>query len=153
MTFTKPDCERPNSAFAALGSPGENLPIARTNDARVFLGKVDWNASARHLATLRYNYTWSEQENGTFDVDSWGRSANAIEQDHSHAGTGSLIFTLRSTLLKEFRFQYAREDRPRPYNGPDITDRNGVSRPLPDTAFDFGSAYRFGMPFFIPVEY
>ena len=28
--------------------------------------------SQKHLATLRYNYTWSEQKNGTFDVDSWG---------------------------------------------------------------------------------
>jgi hypothetical protein len=136
--------------FAGLGSPGENLPIERTNDARVFLAKGDWNLSANHLATLRYNYTWAEQANGTFDVDSWGRSANAIEQDSSHAGTGSLISTLRSDLLNEFRFQYAREDRPRPYNGPDIA---GQDRPLPDTAFDFGSSYRFGMPFFIPVEY
>jgi len=137
-------------AFAALGSPGENLPIERTNDARVFLGKGDWNIGASHLATLRYNYTWAEQANGTFDVDSWGRSANAIEQDSSHAGTGSLISTLRSDLLNEFRFQYAREERPRPYNGPNIA---GQDRPLPDTAFDFGSSYRFGMPFFIPVEY
>ena len=141
------------NALAALGSPNENGDIERTNDARVLLVKGDWNASQRHLATLGYNYTWSEQENGTFDVDSWGRSANAVEQDHSHAGRGSLISTLRSNLLNEFRFQYAREDRPRPYNGPIITDRNGVQRPLPDTAFDFGRAYRFGMPFFIPVEY
>ncbi len=28
--------------FASLGSPNENGPIERTNDARVFLGKVDW---------------------------------------------------------------------------------------------------------------
>ena len=53
-------------------------------------------------------------------------------------------------MLNEFRFQFARENRPRPYNGPDIT---GQSRPLPDTAFDFVSAYRFGQPFFIPVDY
>jgi hypothetical protein len=103
--------------------------------------------------TLRYNYTWSEQVNGTFDVDSWGRSANAIEKDFSHAGGGSVFSTVRSDLLNELRFQYAREDRPRPYNGPIITDGNGLQRPLPDTAFDFGSSYRFGMPFFIPVEY
>ena len=138
------------AAFAALGSPNENGPIERTNDARVLLIKGDWNASARNIATLRYNYTWSEQKNGTFDVDSWGRSANAIEKDHSHAVSGSLISTVQSDLLNEFRFQWAREDRPRPYNGPDIT---GQGRPLPDTAFDFGSTYRFGMPFFIPVEY
>ncbi|HEX7807395.1 MAG TPA: carboxypeptidase regulatory-like domain-containing protein, partial [Thermoanaerobaculia bacterium] len=138
------------AALAALGSPNENGSIDHTNDARVFLAKVDWAASPTNLATLRYNYTWSEQENGTFDVDSWGRSANAIEQDNSHAATGSLVTTFRSNLLNEFRFQYAREERPRPYNGPNI---NGQSRPLPDTAFDFGSSYRFGMPFFIPVEY
>jgi hypothetical protein len=138
------------AALAALGAPDENGPIERTNDARVFLAKVDWNATASNLATLRYNYTWSQQENGTFDVDSWGRSANAVEEDYSHAVTGSLISTVRSNLLNEFRFQYAREDRPRPYNGPLAA---GQSRPLPDTAFDFGRSYRFGMPFFIPVEY
>ena len=58
--------------------------------------------------------------------------------------------TCRATLLNEFRFQWAREYRPRPYDGPNIT---GQSRPLPDTAFDFGRAYRFGEPFFIPVDY
>ncbi len=136
--------------FAALGSPNENGPITRTNDARVFLGKIDWQLNSQNLATIRYNYTWSEQQAGTFDVDSWGTSANATEQDSSHAVTGSLLSNFSSTTLNEFRFQWARENRPRPYDGPNIT---GQSRPLPDTAFDFGSAYRFGMPFFIPVDY
>ncbi len=142
--------QRVVDAMAKFGSPTENGSIRRTNDARVLLAKVDWNASARNLATLRYNYTWSEQENGTFDVDSWGRSANALERDSSHAGTGSLITTVSSNLLNEFRFQFARENRPRPYNGPNITGQN---RPLPDTAFDFARGYRFGMPFFIPIKY
>ncbi|MBV8517805.1 MAG: TonB-dependent receptor [Acidobacteria bacterium] len=138
------------AALASLGSSGENLPIDRTNDARVFLGKVDWNLGQRTIVTGRYNYTWSEQKNGTFDVDSWGRSANATEKDRSNAGTGSIISTLSSNLLNEMRFQYAREDRPRTYEGPDI---NGQNRPLPDTAFDFANSYRFGEPFFIPVKY
>jgi hypothetical protein len=136
--------------FSSLGSANENGPIERTNDARVLLTKVDWQLNPNHLLTLRYNYTWSEQVNGTFDVDSWGRSANAIERDYSHAGSGSLISSLSPQVLNEFRFQFAREYRPRPYNGPDIT---GQSRPLPDTAFDFGRGYRFGEPFFIPVAY
>jgi outer membrane receptor for ferrienterochelin and colicin len=142
--------QRVVDALAALGSPNENGPITRTNDARVFLLKGDWNASQKNLVTLRYNYTWSNQDNGTFDVDSWGRSANANEKDYSNAGTGSVITTFSSNLLNEMRFQYAREDRPRNYTGPNITGQN---RPLPDTAFDFGSTYRFGMPFFIPVKY
>jgi len=134
--------------FASIGAPNENGPIERTNDARVFLAKADWQASAENLATLRGTYTWSEQKNGTFDVDSWGTSANAAEKDDSRSLSGSLISNVSSGLLNELRFQYARENRPRTYDGPLV---NG--RPLPDTAFDFGSAYRFGMPFFIPVKY
>jgi outer membrane receptor for ferrienterochelin and colicin len=142
--------QRVVDAFAALGSPNENGPIERTNDAKVVLAKLDWSASAKNLATLRYNYTWSEQKNGTFDVDSWGRSANSVEKDSSYALTGTLISSVTSAILNEFRFQGARENRPRPYNGPLITGQN---RPLPDTAFDFAHGYRFGEPFFIPVKY
>lgn len=137
-------------AFASLGSPNENGPITRTNDAEVFLGKLDWQPNQRNLATIRLNYTDAEQVNGTFDVDSWGRSANAEELDESLAVSGSWIRTINSGLLNEFRFQWAREDRPRPYNGPNIA---GTDRPLPDIAFDFNRELRFGMPFFIPVDY
>ncbi|GAC1428601.1 MAG: hypothetical protein NVSMB68_00670 [Thermoanaerobaculia bacterium] len=138
------------AALAALGSPDENGPIDRTNDARVLLLKTDWSVTPKNLATLRYNYTWSEQKNGTFDVESWGRSANALEKDNSNALTGSFVSTVTNNLLNEFRFQTAKENRPRPYNGPNITGQN---RPLPDTAFDFGRHYRFGEPFFIPIDY
>lgn len=137
-------------AFAELGSPGENLPIDRTDDARVFLGKLDWMANRSNMATIRLNYTDAEQVNGTFDVDSWGRSANAEELDESLAISGSLVSNLNRDVLNELRFQWAREDRPRPYNGPNIA---GTDRPLPDIAFDFGRELRFGMPFFIPVDY
>lgn len=142
--------QRVVDALAALGSPDENGSITRTNDARAFLAKVDWHATPDNLLTLRYNYTYSEQKNGTFDVDSWGRSANAVEQNSSHAVTGTLISTLAPSWYNEFRFQLAREDRPRPYEGPTLA---GTNRPLPDTAFDFERGYRFGMPFFIPVDY
>ena len=106
--------------------------------------------NSRICSRVRYNYTWSEQQNGTFDVDSWGRSANAVERGFSNAVSGSLATTLSGTMLNEFRFQFAREDRPRPYDGPNV---GGQSRPFPDTAFDFVGGYRFGEPFFIPVEY
>ena len=124
--------------------------IDRTNDARAFLLKIDYHLSEEHSATFKYNYTWSEQENGTFDVDSWARSANAIERDWSHAFNGSLISLLSTSTVNEFRFQIAREDRPRPYGGP---HNPNTGRPFPDTGMDFEHGYRFGMPFFIPVEY
>ena len=136
--------------LAQYGLPNENAPIERTNDARVFLGKVDYQLNSANLLSLKYNYTWSRQDNGTFDVDSWGSSANGVERDYSNAVSGSLVSTLGPTLLNEFRFQLAREDRPRPYDGPQVP---GQSRPFPDTAFDFGGGYRVGMPFFLPVDY
>ena len=129
---------------------GDYGPIDRTDDARALLAKVDWRLSDRHYATFKYNYTWSEQVNGTFDVDSWARSANAVERDWSHAFNGSLVSLLSAAATNEFRFQLSREDRPRPYRGPD-NPRTG--RPFPDTSMDFDHGYRFGMPFFIPVEY
>ncbi len=125
-------------------------PIDRTDDARAFLAKVDARLSAEHYATFKYNYTWSEQKNGTFDVDSWARSANAMERDRSHALNGSLSSLLSPTAANELRFQISREDRPRPYAGPH-NPRTG--RPFPDTAMEFEHGYRFGMPYFIPIEY
>jgi hypothetical protein len=128
--------------------------IARTNDAKALLGKLDFRLGPKHNATLKYNYTKSSQENGTFDVDSWGRSANALENDHSHAVNGSLTSLFSSSLSNEFRFQWAREDRPRPYTGP---TNPATGRPFPDTDIGFVgpdgfASYRMGMPFFIPLH-
>ena len=135
---------------------GDYGPISRTNDARALMAKVDFRLSDRHNASIKYNYAWSEQANGTFDVNSWARSANGIEQDHSNAINGSLVSYLSSNMANEFRFQYSREDRPRPYEGPRTallgTDPTGTGlRPFPDIAI--GPNYRFGMPFFLPVDY
>src|SRR6266576_4395583 len=134
-------------------------PIARTNDARAALAKFDWRLSDRNNFSLKYNYTWSEQKNGTFDVDTWGASAGGLEQDKSNAVNGSLISFLSQATSNEFRFQYAREDRPRPYDGPNnpLGDTTGVSSifgagvPFHDTDVDFVNAFRFGMPFFLPI--
>ncbi|HUP23638.1 MAG TPA: TonB-dependent receptor [Thermoanaerobaculia bacterium] len=137
------------SFFASLGAPNENGPISRTNDADVALGKLDWQPSQRNLVTLRGTYTFSEQENGTFDVNQWGTSANGIEKDYSHSFTTTVISTLSSSVLNEFRGQYAKEFRPRPYEGPTVPGQN---RPFPDTAIA-ETGNRFGMPFFLPVVY
>jgi hypothetical protein len=124
-------------------------PIQRTNDAQVAFAKLDWRINPINIASLKYNYTNSKQDNGTFDVDTWARSANAVEKDFSNAINGSLITNLTSSIDNEFRFQLAREDRPRPYAGPQIPGQN---RPFSDTGMDFASGFRFGMPFFIPVK-
>src|SRR5256885_2432395 len=135
-------------------------PISRTNNARAALAKFDFRLSARHNLSLKYNYTWSEQKNGTFDVDTWGASANGLEKDRSHAVNGSLVSFLSSRTSNEFRFQYSREDRPRPYTGPTNPrgDTTGVSSifgaavPFHDTDVDPANSFRFGLPFFLPIR-
>ncbi|HEX9703682.1 MAG TPA: TonB-dependent receptor [Gemmatimonadales bacterium] len=142
------------------GALGDDYgPIARTNDARALLAKVDFRLSPRHNLTLKYNHTWSEQRNGTFDVDAWGRSANGLEQVYSNAGNLALASFLSPSVTNEFRVQFSREDRPRPYTGarstllgPNPADPP-ATRPFPDTGMDFVNGYRFGMPFFLPIEY
>ncbi|HEV8176348.1 MAG TPA: TonB-dependent receptor, partial [Gemmatimonadales bacterium] len=133
---------------------GDFGSISRTNDANALLAKLDFRLGEKHNATLKYNYTNSRQRNGTFDVDFWGRSANAFERDHSHAVNGGLTSLISSSLSNEFRFQWAREDRPRPYDGP---QNPLTARPFPDTDIGFVgpdgfNGYRVGMPFFIPVD-
>ena len=112
------------------------------------LGKLDWNVNAKNLLTVRHNYSRAEQVNGTFDVPTWGRSANGRETDNSNAFITQLVTTFSPTLLNEFRFQYAREARPRFYDGPDIPDV-AIGGTDPETGAD--TAFRFGRPFFLPV--
>lgn len=124
-------------------------PIERTNDAQVFLAKLDWHLSDRQILSAKYNYTNNRQVNGTFDVDTWGASANAIERGSSNALSGQLSSQLTNTVSNELRFQAAREDRPREYDAPRLPS----GRDFPDVAMDFAYGFRFGRPFFIPVEY
>lgn len=132
--------------FPALAN--DFAPISRTNDAKAFFGKLDVILNDRNNFEAKYNYTDSEQLNGTFDVDSWGQSSNGIERDHSHAINAALHSQLSSTLANEFRFQWAREDRPRPYEGPEIAP----GQPFPDTGADFVDGFRWGLPFFLPID-
>lgn len=127
-----------------FNSPGEQGIINRTNIADVLLGKVDFQVNKNNLLTLRHNFSRAEQVNGTFDVPTWGISANGRETSKSNSFIGQLVTNLSSNLLNEFRFQWAKEERPRFYDGPD----------LPDTTigtFDGSISYRFGRPFFLPV--
>ena len=140
---------------------GEFGPITRTDDARALLVKSDVHLDGRNQLSFKYNYSWSEQLNGTFDVDSWGLSANGVETDEAHAFNASWRSLLSSTLSHELRVQWAREDRVRWYDGPLMPDatppatpqfRTLGGRPFPDIGMDFADAFRIGLPFFLPID-
>ena len=116
-----------------------------------FLGKIDSQLSQKNLLSVRYNYTWSEQQNGTFDVDSWGRSANAVERDYSNAvsrlaGHDALRHDAATSSASSSPARIARAR---------TTGRTSPARRgrFPTRRSTSVSGYRFGEPFFIPVEY
>jgi Carboxypeptidase regulatory-like domain/TonB dependent receptor/TonB-dependent Receptor Plug Domain len=145
-TSSKPNSidARLTNIFRTRFNSTEQGTIKRTNKADVFLGKVDVQINENNLFTARHNYSRAEQVNGTFDVPTWGISANGRETNNSNSFITQLVTNFSSNLLNEFRFQYAKENRPRFYDGPD----------LPDTTIgtiDGTLSYRFGRPFFLPV--
>ena len=136
-------------------------PIDRTDDARALLVKADVHLDGSNQLSFKCNYNWSEQLNGTFDVDSWGLSANGIETDEAHAFNASWRSLLSSTLSHELRLQWAREDRVRWYDGPLMPGASPPAtpqfdalggRPFPDIAMDSVDGFRIGMPFFLPID-
>jgi hypothetical protein len=50
----------------------ELLPIDRTNDARVFLGKADYQLNSANLLSPNTTTRGAGRRDGTFDVNSWG---------------------------------------------------------------------------------
>ena len=135
-------------------------PVPRTNDLQAFLAKLDWLPSSHHTFTLRDYFGRSIQENGTFDVPTFGLSANGQEKDFNNAFIASWTWALSSKYLNEFRFQFARENRPRTENSPLLPDTTigpctqklenndtGIATP---TIGCIGRNFRFGQPFFHP---
>ena len=136
-------------------------PIRRTDDARALVIKADWHVDSRTQVSFKYNYNWSEQLNGTFDVESWGLSSNGIETDHGHAFNLSTRSLLTNTLFHELRAQWAREDRIRWYDGPLLPGSTPPAtpqfdvlggRPFPDIGMDYVDGFRIGLPYFLPID-
>ncbi len=151
--------------FLARQWPGlfdsEFGPIERTDDARALLVKADYHLDGQSQLSFKYSYNESEQINGTFDVDSWGRSANGVETDESHAFNLSWRWLPGSAFSHELRLQWAREDRIRWYDGPLMPGSSPPGtpqfaalggRPFPDIGMDFADGFRIGLPFFLPID-
>ena len=120
--------------FASIGLPDENAPIDRTDDAFVGLAKFDWHPTDQHLATLRYSYTYVGAEERNLRRRLLGHE----RQRHREGLVERLqrlahLDALRGPL-NELRLQCARENRPRPYDGPIITGQAARSRIRPSTS-------------------
>jgi len=119
----------------------EGRPVIHSVRNGAAFGRVDWNFNAKNQIFGSYNFDWSRNPNQTFDVPTYGTTANGIEGPSKiQAVNLNWYTTLSPTRLNEAHFTYGRENRPR-----NTIDPSSV----PDTAMGFGPTFRFGMPFFL----
>ncbi|MEO7538534.1 MAG: carboxypeptidase regulatory-like domain-containing protein, partial [Pyrinomonadaceae bacterium] len=138
-----PDCQRLAllNFFQATRGSNEGLPINRKVNNAAFLGKLDWELNSSNKLSASYNFDHSKNSNQTFDVPTYGTSANGTEGPSKiNVFNANLFTTISPTALNEAHFTYSREERPRGATPSNIPA---------DTAMGFGTTFRFGNPFFL----
>lgn len=147
LIIGSPDCQRRAllNFFQATRTSNEGLPVTRKVNNLAFLGKLDLDLNSSNKFSVSYNFDHSKNTNQTFDVPTYGTSANGTEgASKIHVFNANLYSTLSPTRLNEVHFTYSREDRPRQATPSNIPA---------DTAMSFGGptspTFRFGNPFFL----
>jgi hypothetical protein len=119
----------------------EGLPVIHQVRNGAFFGRMDYSINPRNQFFGSYNYDYSRNPNQTFDVPTYGDSANGIE---GPANVQTVNFNLTSTLsahrLNDAHVAFGYEARPR-------SAINGSAGP--DTGMGFFPSFRFGQPFFL----
>ena len=137
------DCQRQTllSFFKTNFNDNEGLAIDHiVRNASVF-GRVDYNLNSKNQIFGSYSFDRSNNPNQTFDVPTYGTTANGIEgPSHIQTVNGNWFSTLSTNKLNEAHFTYSRETRPR-----EAINQSAV----PDTAMGFSPNFRFGQPFFL----
>ena len=129
------------SFFRTTRNQEEGQPIDHKIDNKAVLLKLDWLLNNNNNLSVSYNFNYSKNTNQTFDVATYGNSANGIEGPSKiNVANLNLFSTLSATKLNEFHITYSREKRP----------RSAVDSNVPaDTAMGFATTFRFGNPFFL----
>jgi hypothetical protein len=138
------DCQRTAllSFFQSRLGQAEGNPITHPNRTLAFLGKGDVVANTNNTISGSWNFNHSRKTNETFDVATYGNSANGVEGDPARINVVNLNWfsTLSSRMVNEAHFTYSRESRPRTAVESDLAA---------DTGMGFGPTFRFGNPFFL----
>src|SRR5262245_24782233 len=136
------DCQRRalinffNTRFGQV----ENQPVIHSINNSAALGRFDWNLTPKNTVGVSYNFDYSKNTNQTFDVPTYGNSANGIEGPSKISVVNGNQSTMGSpTKLTEFHMSCSGENRP----------RNAGSCNVADTAMGFDTTFRFGQPFFL----
>lgn len=119
----------------------EGLPVKHPTRNSAVLLKYDWNITPRNKLSASFNFDYSKNENQTFDVPTYGDSANGTEGPSKiQAYNVNWLSAVSNTKLNELHFSYSRENRP----------RSATASSIPaDTGVGFAPSFRFGNPFFL----
>jgi hypothetical protein len=137
------DCQRQVliNFFKSSYKEDEGLPVDHVVHNGAFFGRGDYNLTPKHLLYTSYNFDYSRNPNQTFDVATYGPTANGIEGPaHIQTLNGNLISTFSARRLNEAHITYGHETRPRSAIN---------STAVPDTGIGFFPSFRFGQPFFL----
>jgi outer membrane receptor protein involved in Fe transport len=137
------DCQRLAliNFFRTTRNQEEGLPISHKINNQAFFSKGSFKLNDANQLDVSYNFDYSKNTNQTFDVATYGNSANGIEGPSKiNVVRANLFSTISPTKLNEAHFSYSRENRP----------RSAISSNVPaDTAMGFATTFRFGNPFFL----
>ncbi len=142
------DCQR--LALINFVSPvsglSEGSPVSHPIRNYSFLGKLDFNLNQSNQLAISYNLDYSKNTNQTFDVATYGASANGIEGlSKIHNINFNLFTTVSPTKLNEAHFSYTREARPRAATPSSLAADTGAGGGFNPSELSF----RFGNPFFL----
>lgn len=96
-----------------------------TNDAQTVLGRIDWNVNSNNSANFRFSWNSGKGLNsvsvgdaGTLfnPISNSALSNEGTERDKNYVFVSQLSSILGSGIVNDFRFQYARGERPREAN-------------------------------------
>ena len=137
------DCQRVAllNFFRTTRNQEEGLPIKHQINNQAFFSKGSFKINEANQLDVSYNFDYSKNTNQTFDVATYGNSANGTEGPSKiNVIRANLFSTISPTKLNEAHFSYSREDRP----------RSAIDSNIPaDTAMGFATTFRFGNPFFL----
>src|SRR5215213_9710871 len=110
------DCQRLAliNFFRTTRNQEEGLPVLHKINNHAIFAKADYNITDANQLAISYNFDYSKNTNQTFDVGTYGNSANGIEGPSKiNVIRANLFTTISPTKLNEAHFSYARELRPR----------------------------------------
>ncbi len=137
------DCQRQVliNFYKTNFNENEGAPVDHVVHNGAFFGRVDYNLNVKNQLFVSYNFDYSRNPNQTFDVATYGTTANGIEGPaHIQTLNFNLVSTISPRLLNEVHVAYGHETRPRSAIN---------SSAVPDTGIGFFPSFRFGQPFFL----